>query len=50
MRFGNDGLAFPKPDENGGLNQGGESGNGEAEVVYDPLPEIDDNKVKHQKP
>lgn len=43
MRFGQDGPALLKPEENGGLGEtGGEESEGEAVdgsmVIYDPLP------------
>lgn len=54
MRFGQDGPALLKPEDNGGLEQGGEEGaeGGETEeVVYDNLPpEMDIKKINKTKP
>jgi hypothetical protein len=50
MRFGQDEPAFLKPEDNGGLEQGGGEENGESEgvdVENDPLfPEEEENKKK----
>lgn len=53
MRFGQDQVAFLKPEDNGGLESGGESeaegGGGEmmgdVEVVYD---DVEENKKKNK--
>ena len=50
MRFGQDSIAFLKPEENGGLmmevggEAGGETGGEEGMVVYDPVFEDRKNK------
>jgi hypothetical protein len=49
MRFGQDAIAFLKPEDEGGLMEAGggeetEGGNEEAMVVYD---HVDDNKNKN---
>ncbi|XP_070498247.1 uncharacterized protein [Chironomus tepperi] len=53
MRFGRDGPALLKPEENGGLEpvdsgSTGEEGMEEAMVVYDPLPPEEDMKKKNR--
>jgi hypothetical protein len=49
MRFGQDSIAFLKPEDEGGLMESGggeesEGGNEEGMVVYD---HVDDNKIKN---
>lgn len=47
MRFGSDEPALLKPEDNGGLEQGGGEGSEGIDVENDPLyPEVEENKKK----
>lgn len=50
MRFGRDEPALLKPEDNGGIEQGGsESPGGDEDAIYDVLPPETENKKKTTK-